>query len=267
MATAGANAGSSAPTVPPAGPLTGALHLTGTSRVDRVRTKAFSSEGFAKVPGDIETETAVVTGSLAAGGRFQAQSARFSGTHRIDGDVRVTDLLRTNGTWRVRGGVSVRAARFDGAASVGGSLSVADRLDWTGALDIRLDVRATQVFFRGRMAVGGTLAARTISGEIGALSTAGAIEADWVEVRRRKSLRDVPIFLLPPPAWNELQVDRIEAAEVHLSGVRVRRLISDRIWLGPDTHVEYVEGTIVSQHRDAHVGPESESPPPPGLSR
>lgn len=267
MATAGASTGSPPPAVPSAEPLSGALHLTGASRVDRVRTRAFSAEGFAKVPGDIDVETAVVTGSLAAGGSFRAQTARFSGAHRIDGDVQVTDRLRTSGTWRVRGGVRAKTARLDGAVSVGGSLSVADRLDWTGALDVGQDVRAGQVFFRGRMAVGGTLAARTISGEIEALSTVGTIEADWLDVRRRRSLRDFPIFLLPPPAWNELQVDRIEAAEAHLAGVRVRRLISDRIWLGPDAHVEYIEGTIVSQHRDAHVGPESESPPPPGLSR
>lgn len=267
MATASPPVSSAPVSPPPVEPLSGTLHLTGASRVARVRVKEFSSEGFAKIPGDIEVGTATVSGSLAAGGRFVAGTAQFSGSHRIDGAVEVAGLLRSRGTLRVGGNVAARAAQLAGSVSVGGTLAVSDRLDWSGALESGQDVRGSQVFFRGRMSIQGTLSARTISGEVDTLSTVGAIEADWVDVRRKRSLRDLPLFLLPPPAWHELEVDRVEAAEVHLAGVRVRRLVADRIWLGPDTHVEYVEGTIVTQHKDAHVGPESESPPPPGLSR
>jgi len=248
-------------------PLTGNLHLSGTSRVDSVRVQDWTASGFTKVSGSVEVATGRVTGSLTVGGRLTASAISFSGSHRLDGDVQVGGPLRSDGTLRVAGLLSAGSAELAGSVVVGKSLQVAEDLRWSGMLEAGQDARAHRVFFRGRLAIPGTLAARSIVGEVDTLSTAGSIQADWVEIRRKKSIFDLPLFILPPRPWHELEVQRIEAAEVHLAGVRVRRLKADRIWLGPHTHAEYVEGTIVAQHKEAHVGPESESPPPPGLSR
>ena len=242
------------------------LRLAGTSRLPSVRTLDWVARGFTKVAGEVEIATGNVTGSLAVGGRLIARRLDLSGSHRIEGEVQVSDQLRTRGTFRAGAGVSTRTARFTGTTEIGGSLTVRETLQWKGSLDVGQDVRAGTVLFQGRLAIHGTLAARSVSGEVDRRSSVEAIEANWVEIRRRKPLLP-PLFVLPPPTWQELEVERIEAQEAHLAGVRVRHLKADRIWLGPHTHVEYVEGTIVERHKEAHVGPESESPPPPGLSR
>jgi len=251
------------PTVAP--PLSGTLRLIGTSRVPSVRTLDWVARGFTKVAGDVEVGTGNVTGSMAVGGKLVARQLDLSGSHRIDGEVRLSEDLRTRGTFRTGDGVFARSAQLTGTVEIGGTLTVAELLRWNGSLEVGHDVRADTVLFQGRLAIKGTLTAQSISGEVESLSSVDAIEADWVEIRRRKPR--FAIFLLPPPPWHELEVQRIEAKEVHLAGVRVHRLKADRVFLGPDTHVEYVEGQVVQRHKDAHVGPESESPPPPGLSR
>jgi cytoskeletal protein CcmA (bactofilin family) len=256
----------SSPT-PPVVPLSGSLRSTGTTRVANVRTLEWVARGFTKVVGDVEVGTGNVTGSLTVGGKVISRQLELAGTTLIVGDVRVSDLLRTRGTVRTGAGVSAKGAWFNGAVEIGGSLTVAETLQWTGSLEVGQDVRGDVVLFQGRCAIKGVLAAQSISGEIESLSSVNEIEADWVEIRHRKPRLPFAIPLFPPPPWNELRVERIEAKEVHLAGVRVLRLKADRIFLGPDAHVEYVEGTIVQRHKDAHVGPESESPPPPGLSR
>jgi cytoskeletal protein CcmA (bactofilin family) len=254
-------------TPPPIPPLSGYVRLTGASRVPSVRALEWEARGFTKVLGDVETGTSTVSGSLAVGGRLTAGELDLSGTIRVDGEVQVSGALRARGTFRTGGGLFARNARLNGTTRVAGPLTVGETLQWRGSLEVGQDVRAAAVLFDGRFAIQGTLRARSISGQVETLSTVEAIEADCVEIRRRKPWLPFPIFVLPPPPWHELEVQRIKATEVHLAGVRVRRVKADRVWLGPDTHVEYVEGTIVERHKGAHVGPESESPPPPGLSR
>jgi hypothetical protein len=253
------------PTAPPPAPLTGSLRLVGTNRVPSVRTLDWTARGFTKVAGDVDVGTGKVTGTLTVGGKLAARQAQFSGTHRIEGEVRLTEDLRVRGTFRTGAGISARSARFSGTVAIAGPLAIQELLQWEGSLEVGQDVRADEVLFRGRLALHGKLSARAVSGEVDSLSSVSEIDADWIEIRRRKPR--FTLFLLPPPPWHELEVQRIEAKEVHLAGVRVRYLKADRVFLGPDSHVEYVEGTILQRDKEAHVGPESESPPPPGLSR
>jgi cytoskeletal protein CcmA (bactofilin family) len=239
--------------------------MSGASRVPNVRALDWVARGFSKVVGDVEVVTGNVTGSLAVGGKVIARQLDLSGTQRIEGDVRVSEELHAHGTFRIGGTVSARNAQWNGTIEIGGGMSVAQLLQWKGSLDVGQDVTADSVLFQGRLVIKGKLTARSISGEIQSLSSVHEIVGDWIEIRKGRSRP--PIFLLPPPAWDELAVQRIEAKEVHLAGVRVHYLKADRIFLGPDAHVEFVVGTILQRHKDAHVGPESESPPPPGLSR
>jgi cytoskeletal protein CcmA (bactofilin family) len=250
---------------PAAPPLSGSLRQTGTSRVLNVRTLEWTAKGFTKVVGDVEVGTGLVSGSLTVGGRLVARQLDLSGMNRVDGELRIFEDLRARGTLRTGATVSARNADLGGTVEIGGSLAVDKQLRWRGSLEVGHDVRAETVLFQGRLAVQGKLVAKSISGEVDTLSSVAEIEADWIEIRTRKPR--FQLFLLPPPPWHELEVQRIEATEAHLSGVRVHRLKADRVFLGPDAHVEYVEGTIIQRHTDAHVGPESESPPPPGLSR
>jgi cytoskeletal protein CcmA (bactofilin family) len=268
-APSGASPGTAAPASPPPSasptPLVGSLRTTGASRVPNIRTLDWVARGFTKVVGDVEIGTGRVTGSLAVGGKFAARRLDLAGSARVDGEMRITEDLRARGSFRTGASVSARSVQLSGTVEIGGALTVDELLRWSGTLDVGQDVKANEVLFQGRLTLEGALTARAISGEVESLSSVTEIQAEWVEIRRRKPR--FAIFLLPPPPWHELEVQRIEAKEVHLAGVRVRHLKADRIFLGPDSHIEYVEGTILQRHKDAHVGPESESPPPYGLSR
>lgn len=255
------------PAAAPVPPLSGSLRMSGASRVPNVRTLAWTASGFTKVAGDVEVETGDVHGSLAVGGKLVAKQLELSGTNRVVGEIQISDRCLSKGSLRAGASVSARRVELNGTVEIVGALTVAEDLRLNGTLDVGGDVRAGSMIFVGRLAVEGTLTARSISGEVESLSSVGEIHADWMEIHMKKSRLPFAVPFLPPPAWHELEVRRVEANEVHLAGVRVRYLKADRVWLGPDTHVEYVEGTIVQQHKDAHVGPESESSPPPGLSR
>jgi cytoskeletal protein CcmA (bactofilin family) len=264
-----AASGSAAPASPspaaPPLPLTGSLRTTGASRVPGVRALDWVARGVTKVVGDVEIGTGHVTGSLAVGGKVSARQLDLSGSVRVDGEIRLSEDLHARGSFRTGASVRARSVQLSGTVEIGGAVTVEELLRWSGTFDVGQDVQADEILFQGRLTIKGTLTARAISGEVEDLSSVAEIRADWVEIRRRKAR--FTIFLLPPPPWHELEVQRIEAKEVHLAGVRVRYLKADRIFLGPDSHIEYVEGTIIQRHKDAHVGPESESPPPYGLSR
>lgn len=259
--------GGAASASPPAAPLAGAIRQAGASRVTSVRTLEWSARGFTKVLGNVEVGRGVTSGSLAIGGSLTGGELDLSGTTRVECDVRAAKSLRTRGSFRAGGSLFGRTVRLSGMGHISGGVEISEGLRWDGSLDVGQDVRSDAVRFHGSLHVLGTLRARTISGVVERLSSVGAIEADWVEIRRRPPLLPFALPILPPPAWHTLAVARIEATEAHLSGVRAHRLKADRIWLGPNTHVEYVEGTIVERDKTAHVGPESESPPPPGMNR
>jgi cytoskeletal protein CcmA (bactofilin family) len=259
-------ASSPVPPSPPL-PLTGSLHQAGANRVPSIRVLEWTSRGSTKVVGNVEVITGELTGSSTVGGSVTARTLSLSGIHRVDGEIHVAQELRTRGTFRAGSAVLAGRAHLAGTVEIGGALTVSENLEWNGTLEVGSDAHAGSVLFQGQLGIRGTLSARSITGRVEGLSKVGEIHADWIEIRRRKDRLPMSIFLLPPPAWHDLEVQRIEANEVHLEGVRVRHLKADRIWLGPHSHVEYLEGTLVERHKDAHVGPESESPPPPGLSR
>ncbi len=220
-----------------------------------------------KVVADVEIESGDLRGTVAIGGRCTADRLESNGSLQVGGEVAVSGPLRVRGSFSA--GAGLRAANLwsAGRISVAGGISVHGSFEWNGSLDSGSDVQADSIQFSGELAVRGTLSGRSISGAITRRSFVAEIRAGYVDLRIAGFRLPVPIPFLPPPKWRDLEVQRIEAVEAHLSGVRALWVKADRIWLGPATHVQYVEGTIVERHRTAQVGPESESPPPTGLSR
>ncbi len=257
-----------APPAPPSAlPLTGQLRSRGVVRLPSIRTRQWIARGAVKVVADVEIESGDLRGTVAIGGRCTAERLESNGALQVGGEVAVSGPLRIRGSCSAGAGLHAASLWSAGRVSVAGDISVRDSIEWHGSLESASDVQADSIQFSGQLAVQGMLSSRSISGAVTRRSFVTEIRAGYVDLRLAGFRLPMPIPFLPPPPWRALEVQRVEAVEAHLSGVRVLGVKADRIWLGPGTHVQYVEGTIVERHRTARVGPESESPPPPGLSR
>ena len=118
---------------------------------------------------------------------------------------------------------------------------------------------------RGTLRAPGEFSADSVALEVERDSSIGTLLAGSVIVTRPSAPPfKVPFFGKERP---RLKVLRIEASEVHLEGVDVEVLRADRIALGPDCHVARVIGEVMAVDPSSHVGPESRSPPPHGISR
>ncbi len=252
-------AATSAQVAPPPGgaPPPGDLDDRGAVRRDAVRARAWRAEGATRVVGDVDCERADLNGLVTIGGALTAREAVARGTLEVRGPVHVAGSLSLEGTARVATGIAAGTLRIRGQLTAGADVRVDGPAEWAGHLDARGDLRAGAVVFDGRLTIDGALTATSIDGRLRGRSQASRLTAERVVLR-------APLRLGPR---GELTVLRIDAHEVDLEGVVCEYVRADRIILGAGSHVARVDGTIVRQHPRAHLGPESRSPPPPGLSR
>jgi hypothetical protein len=242
------------PTLPPLPPY---LHDVDVTRHDSVRVREYTARETTKVLGDVEVKVGTIRTSLSVGGRLTA--TRFSSERSLEvaGPVRVGELFRLAGTANLDAGVEAGELQARGSLRIGKDLAVREHFSMVGRLDVGGSVKATTVDFRGRVAIAGGLEARIVDGRIEGPSRIGRIKAETVGIRARN------LFGARPT----LTVDRIEAATVDLEGTEVEFVRAPTIRLGRHAHVVSFEGNVVHRHTTAHVGPESHSPRPHGLSR
>lgn len=266
-APTGAAATSSA-TAPlsPAPALRGLVRDTGAERHDSVRAARWTLSGTAKVTGDVTVGEARLRGLAAVGGRLTADRLTVHGTLEVVGPVEVRTAGVFEGTFRPMGSVHLGAGNVRGIARVTQELRVDRLLQVAGALEAP-SVRAGLVELRGSANVPGELVSLTgFHARFRGDSSLGPITA------RDVVLRGPPPGLVPSILRRvfggaaHVVVERIEADRVELSAVNVAYVRAPAVVLGPGAHVAEVVGTIVRQHPSAHVGPESRSRPPHGLS-
>ena len=236
----------------------GEVRDAGAAHHAAISARRWSSDGVSKVLGDAEADEAVLSGAVSVRGRLSADRVTIRGTLEVEGATRVARSLDVSGDARFSAAVDAGEMRVDGVAEIAGSLAVAQGLACAGHLQVGGDLTAQALRFDGRLTVRGKVAAKQVEGRLRGVSRADAILATTVAIDRR-----APLF----GAKGRLEVLRIEADEVRLAGVECQFVKADRIHLGPDCHVALVEGTVIERHPSAHVGPESTSPRPYGLSR
>ncbi|NNN17276.1 MAG: hypothetical protein HKL79_02800, partial [Thermoplasmata archaeon] len=115
----------------------------------------------------------------------------------------------------------------------------------------------------GQFEIRGTLRAPRVQATIRGVSHIGTVEGGDVQFTLPVRLPILRSIL----ESGTLDIDRIEAETVHIEGVTVQYLRAARIVVGPNCHVVRYDGTIVSCHPSSHLGPESRSPRPAGMSR
>jgi cytoskeletal protein CcmA (bactofilin family) len=239
----------------------------GTVRRESIRATAWSSNGLAKVQGDVDVGAGDVRGLTSIAGKLTAQSFRSRGSLEVVGAIEVAGDLSVDGTTHLQSVVhastltargtldSAADLRVDRALTATGTLEAPSAhvglLDLTGSLELPKELEAVvSVRLRAR-------------GD----SHVGEIRAKRVVVEGPPTAL-IPTLLRKVFGGNaSVRVERIDADSVQLSAADVGFVHAKEIVLGAGAHVTALEGTVVRQHSTARVGPESRTPPPHGLSR
>jgi cytoskeletal protein CcmA (bactofilin family) len=247
------------PKAPPPAPLVGDLQDAGTVRRDGVRARSWSAKGGAKILGDVEVETSELAGIISIRGKVRAQRFHLRGTLDAHGAVDIAGPLEVEGTALLAGPVHAGSLNLKGNGKVGADLRVTGNAAWKGRLEVVGEVTAGTVDFEGSLDASGDLVAPTITGRLKGSSRVPNIRSTRLTLTR-------PGFL-PPMQTGALTVIRIDASEAHLEGVTAEFVKAEHVTVGPGCHIAAIEGRVVSVHPSSHVGPESRSPRPYGLSR
>lgn len=254
----------------PAGPVPsrreGAYREVGTVRHSSIHAQRYRLAGTGKVVGDVDVEEGRFKGMFSVGGPLTAERIDSDGSLEVLGDILVRERLRSQGT--LRAGASLRAttAELRGVVRVAKDVRVDRTLSVRGTFEVGGSVDAGLFTPEGRFVIDGSLSARDITGQFDGDSRVETITAPTIQLRPKAFVR-LPIDLPPLRPKGSLVVARIEADAVNLEGVTVHYLKAPQIVLGRNCHVTQLEGTVVRRDRSSHVGFESRSPPPPGLSR
>jgi cytoskeletal protein CcmA (bactofilin family) len=251
---------SAAPVPPP--PRQGTLDERGVARHDAVHALAWTCRGLAKVVGVVDVGDARIDGNLTVGGKVTTDAFRLKGSLDAAASIEVQGRLEIEGTTKVVGWLRAGEGEVRGAARVGGEVKV-ERLLRTHGTFAAPEVKAGAFLADGSLDIEKELSAADVAVKFHGHSRIGTIRSPNVTLT----------LVSPNPVEMVLgrsllvQVDRIEAGKVELTGVSVDFVRADEIVLGRDAHLRAYEGTIVRQHPSARVGPESRTPPPHGLRR
>ncbi len=201
-------------------------------------------------------------GTLVVGGALVAGRATVRGTLDVGGPTEIRSSLSVVGRFRAAGSVHAAEADLAGTVKIVGELRIDQSLRVRGSLWAPA-LQAGQVSLRGEVRIPGKVSAHHVSADLEGDSSLGTVEAESVRLEARAT-NPLAALLGHRVA---VSVERIEAETVELAAVDVRFVRAKRITLGRDSHVGAYEGTVVRAHPSSRVGPESRSPPPPGLSR
>jgi cytoskeletal protein CcmA (bactofilin family) len=230
---------------------------------DSLRVQTWAASGAVKVLGNVEVESATVSGNVSIGGALDAGELRSAGRFDVFDAVRVRTRLQVRGEATLRGSVDAGDLDAAGTVRVTGPVRARGLVHYAGTFELAGPLTAARLVGNGTIQVAGPVEATEVELGLERACRIGSLRADRVRVTRR-TLLPLPIPGFPMPT---LTVARIDAKEVELEGVVCEVLQADRITLGPGCRIAHLDGQVVARHSSARVGPESRSPAPYGLTR
>jgi len=250
--------------VPPAAPAprTPLVSDRGAARHDVLRAEVWSSQGTTKVLHDAEIGRAALVGTSTIGGSLRATQIGARGLLEVVGAFEVQETGTVRGELRAGSSVHAGELRVQGILRATGPVRADRHIEVSGTLE-GPSVTAAEAVLEGGILVPDLIRADRVQLRPADRSRIGRIEGQ--EVRIRAKVAGPVEALLGAPL--EVVIGRVDGARVELEGVQVGLVHADEVVLGRHARVRTVEGTVRSAHRTSHVGPESRSRPPPGLSR
>jgi hypothetical protein len=243
-------------------PRSGRIDDRGVARHDAIHAAEWRVRGAAKVLQEADAGRAWLDGTVTVGGPLTADELTARGMLYAESRVDVKGALDVHADLEVAGPLHAGDATLRGAARIGGPVTIDRGFSVVGTLDAP-SIAAQIVSIEGGIESGGPIVAGSVTAVLDRDSRLGTVRARSASLRGRVPNVVEKVMLRS----FQVRVDRVEADAVTLEGVDVDFVRSPAIVLGRAAHVTTVEGTIVSQHPSADVGPRSRTPPPHGLRR
>ncbi|HTW55256.1 MAG TPA: hypothetical protein VMG36_02260 [Thermoplasmata archaeon] len=234
----------------------------GPSVHDEVTADYWTTDGPTKVRRTVEVGRAELRGPTTVGGSLRGVRVETRGPLEVVGRLETSGPLTVVGELRAAGEIHCGALTVRGALLAERHVAVAGALVAEGVVRLPSAVAAS-ADLAGEVDLAGRLRADRATLALRNGSRVGFVEGGLVRAT-------APV---PNPVetilgrFGEAAIGRIEAQRVELTGVAVAFVRAPEILLGPAARVSTVEGTIVARHRSSHVGPESRTVPPAGLTR
>ena len=259
---AGTGAPAGGPPAKVAAPREAVIEDRGTSRRDSVRARRWTVRGTVKVAGEVDVEEGDVTGLVSVGRALTANQLRIRGSIESEGPVRVRGRLSIRGDGHFGAALGAVDLDLEGCVRAVTAVTVERTLTSHGVLEApSLSVGVLRV--EGSLTVPGEIRALEVDARFSQPSVLGNVRSP--AVRLRGHLPNLLDKILVRENWT--RVERIEAERVELEAVDVGFVRAKEIVLGRQSHVTEVDGTVVSRHASAWIGPESRTPLPYGLRR
>lgn len=249
-----------------AGTAAGAPGTTGPPRrstlYDSVVAPRWSTRGVTKVVGSVEIGQGSLEGWVVVGQKLSAEHLVVRGTLEVLGPLSVRGDLSVHGSLRAGSTAKVGDAALTGTVRCDGPLEVERRLVARGSL-LLPTLRAGEAHLAGLVKVADELRAGVVDAELADGSEIGRLLARRVQVTGPYG-GFVDRLL---GRSRSATIDRIEGETIELERVEVRTVVGRKVVLRRDCHVDTLDAASVQAHPTSRIGPESRSPPPPGLRR
>src|SRR3989449_908003 len=188
------------------------IRITGSGMVsgNPVKTIEFRAAGSAHVRGNLECE-----------------SARVSGACDFDGDVRCVEF-RSAGSSRIAGSLFAQDVDVSGSAEIAKSIEAVD-VSASGSFDVASDVKCQDFHSSGSVRIDGALKAVDVNIELGGASRVKSIEAQDISVRATGG------FLR---SRGDLTADSIKGQDIDLEGTTAGYVEGQDVRIGPHFRVD-----------------------------
>ncbi len=234
----------------------------GTSLHSSVQAESWTARGLTKVVHSVAVGVADLGGTVIVGEDLTARELTVRGTLESAGALSVEGELGVHGTVGAARGVRAGAVVATGSVRSDGPVVATSRLIARGTFSAP-SASAPELRLSGVVRIPGEVRGGEAELELAATSSVGTVIARTVRAGG------------PEGGWLDrilgraraARIGRIEAERVTLERVEVESVVASEVAIGRDCHVRTVEASRLTTHPSSRVGPESRSPPPPGLRR
>lgn len=241
-----------------AGKMDSVIRISGSGTLSEVNARELSISGSGKVNGPVNVENMHVSGSAKVQGKIDCRSSlNVSGTLKAESDVRAEEITSSGSIYM--GSCNCNSFVLSGTAEIEGTLS-ADTVEDSGTLRSG-SVKCRSLKFKGVIKAGtleadnaqihGAVNAKTVKSPKFELESMGwgtdieNLSGDSIRITVRKRL------ILPGPS---VSVDEINARVVDIEGVKCKKIVAERVDIGDNCNVDYVEAATIMVSGKSRVG-------------
>lgn len=219
---------------------TGDLRISGMGKMNGGKFRNVDISGMGKIFGEIEADSIKISGSGRIKGDAKAARVNISGSGTIEGSLE-SEYTESSGNFKNEGDIRTKELSNSGRIRVDGNLK-AEKINSDGLLSVGGGLEAEEFYCDGVFKIGGLLNANTVDVKIQWDSFAREIGGEKIIVRKGRHMGLNFLLSLFSKGFG-LQADVIEGTEVYLENTSSKIVRGNKVIIGPECEIEYVEYT------------------------